>query len=274
MPARATQPLKPYREFCEMRIEHQIGPHSVKANPANDQAQREIEQGDTDPIGLANLGLNRRNYALNLINLIILFLTLFAVVLYTAATYQANKIATTGFEVSARPWISLTATPISPLTFDKQGAHITLHFVLRNRGKSAATGVSIWGFFVFPVNSFGALKTQEDWCAGRRKAVESIKRYAKVGVPLFPEDTPYTQDISFILNESDIQATQEAFSKGSEPKVTFILPQIVGCVIYNFGDAAYDTDFRYQFYGNIDGARAVPIADLGFMASEIGNEAH
>jgi hypothetical protein len=142
--ARKTQPLKPYCEFCEIGVSHQIGPHHAKANPASDQAQREREQGDTDPIGLANLGLNRRSFNINIVNGVILFFTFLAIVAYTELTREETSDTRKAFVATQRAWIGIDDVKIVPTYFgnvapDDVQSQITL--VLRNFGNSLATNI-------------------------------------------------------------------------------------------------------------------------------------
>jgi hypothetical protein len=143
---------------------------------------------------------------------------------------------------------------------------------LENWGKSPANGVGIWGFFVSPSNTDDALKTQESWCAGRRKAVENLLHYTKLGYSLFPTGKHETT-IGFQLNQAEIINAEIAYTKMGGEKANFILPQIVGCVIYNYGEHTFDTDFRYEL-GIAYPPATVELPDLRFETSSIGNEAH
>jgi type II secretory pathway pseudopilin PulG len=198
---------------------------------------------------------------------------------------SAAQTAQKQLELSERPWLKVTATPTSDLTFDegaKTGAHLTLQFQLLNRGKSPAAGVMIMGEFVCPPNSFDALRFQENECAGRRQAVTGQNtHYTRLGYPIFPGDPPFIENVTFQLNQSDIDATQKWFSHLGKVDVKFIEPQIVGCVVYNFGNLGYDTDFRYEIFRRspqhpimIVPQPVIALDELIFQLSEIGNEAH
>jgi hypothetical protein len=200
-----------------------------------------------------------------------------------AASTQA-RTAQQEFELSERPWLKVTAAPISSLIFDKDGAHLTVQFQLSNHGKSPASGVWIQGQFICPQNSFDALIVQKTECTGRSNAQSGPSgNYTRLGYPIFPDDPPFIQNMSFQLNRSDIEATEKAFSNLSGHPTQLIAPQIVGCVVYNLGGLAYDTDFRYEIFGfhanqpNADfmvTLQTIPLNEFTFSTSIIGNEAH
>lgn len=61
----------------------------------------------------------------------------------TAATRAANTAARQ-LELTERPWVFVKgAKVVSPLTFDKDGAHVTFEVVVRNSGLSPAVNVEI-----------------------------------------------------------------------------------------------------------------------------------
>jgi hypothetical protein len=141
---RPTQPFRPYCDFCEIGLRHSIGPHHERANPANDQAQREREQGYTDPIAFAQLGLNRRSVGINVVNGLVLFLTFLAIVIYTELMREGNNLS--------RHLIALNEGAQLNCDWAPGGEDRTPYVNCNNLGKTTATDVS--GHVTITVQSF------------------------------------------------------------------------------------------------------------------------
>jgi len=144
-----------------MGIEHPIGPHNTHANPANDQAQREREQGDTDPIGYANLLLSRETYRLNRVGGFVVFLTFLAVVAYTEFTREGNDLTRQSIEASERPYVSLGNRDGKIAEFMPGDAVIKMYFF--NSGQGPALD-----FIAFTMPEKGHL---------RSSAIPHLERY-------------------------------------------------------------------------------------------------
>jgi len=197
-----------------------------------------------------------------------------------AAAAREADIAQKNLEASERPWIEVIATPITPLTFDKAGGHITVKIQLINHGKSPAVNV-------FPEND--KISGDPLWTLDyQTKCAEIREKKAPppglgIGVTVFP-NTPYIDKAVYQLNEADILATEKKMSAISGFPCTTIEPQIFGCYVYGFGGRFYSTDFRYEMFvlapDNPKVAReikpegTVPLSKLVFRTSLVGNNAY
>jgi hypothetical protein len=196
-----------------------------------------------------------------------------------AALSEANT-AQQNLEASERPWIEVIATPITPLTFDKAGGHITLKVQLINHGKSPAVNVFAEND-KFSGDPFWTLDYQKKCAQIREK--KAPPPGLGIGVTVFP-NTPHIDKAVYQLNEADILATEKKMSAVTGSPWTTIEPQIFGCYVYSFGDRFYSTDFRYEMFvpapdnpkvmRTIKPEGTVPLSKLVFRTSLVGNNAY
>ncbi|HYL74715.1 MAG TPA: hypothetical protein VEU96_10955 [Bryobacteraceae bacterium] len=93
-------------------------------------------------------------------------------VIYTAVTIflwcearTANKISRSSLAATQRPWVSIDAAIGGPFVFDENGAHVTIYFVLKNTGLSAATGVVFYPeLYILGPTKQMAFKERERLC--------------------------------------------------------------------------------------------------------------
>lgn len=104
------------------------------------------------------------------------------------------------FEVSQRPWLISSATIASPLEFDKEGAHLTVRYVVVNVGHTPATGVEIK-----PELFREGLKDANEIEARKGLCDEMDRHIGTFGTTVFPGQ-PLVQDYTISVPESQLQS--------------------------------------------------------------------
>lgn len=160
----------------------------------------------------------------------------------TAANKQAVSAATQAltaqreYELSERPWVYADVMLAKPLTYDVNGASITVRFILRNVGHSPAASTLI-NMAAYPQ---GAPSRASDPILEQKKLCDPMRLYPPDphagGFTLFPNQTPPTEDMTVTISRKEISDTQVAEIKRwrlAKP-LNFLAPIIVGCIDYRF----------------------------------------
>jgi hypothetical protein len=146
----------------------------------------------------------RNNTRLDWANFYVSFLTLLAVVAYTAITYCLLRDQRKEFESDNRPWISvIAASPITPLTFDERGGHLTIQLVLRNIGHLPAQFV--WAdaeFFTRGLDAGPFVMRHKEFCSELRKRNMSSDETS--GFTLFPQIEPVPRNVPLIMKPEEV----------------------------------------------------------------------
>src|ERR1700722_16568476 len=234
------QEQKPASEREEPTENHQAGRPTSQTTDI--QKDSEDDHRDRDQEGFQGRQL-RIATGLNIITLVAGLVALWGLYILKGTldtTKQAVKVAQENLEVSERPWIEVIATPITPLTFDNAGGHITVEFRLKNYGKSPATYVFAVTKFMSTWNPFDALDYQQKQCAQiRATETKKIPEGKEFGTTIFPNSIPRVDTAILQLDEADIVASEKTMSEITHFPSTTIEPQIVGCYVYRFGERLY-----------------------------------
>lgn len=158
----------------------------------------------------------------------------------TAANKQAIAAATqayTGqreFEMSERPWVYVDTALLKPLTYDVNGANITMRFILHNVGHSPATNTQI----NMVAYAEGAPNHASDPLVEQKKLCDPMRSYPpsahEGGFTLFPAQISAVEDMTVTISRREISDTQLAQMNRSRLKkpIDFLSPIIVGCIDY------------------------------------------
>jgi hypothetical protein len=159
------------------------------------------------------------------------------------ATIQANAAKSAAdtskqeMELSQRPWLIVKAAVAGPLTYDRDGGHITLHYAIVNVGHSPATAVNIWPEF-YIANGKKPLALVEQ----RRLCTQQVPTGTRIGETIFPGSSPFEVNELFSMSRSDIDDSLRYFGG------KFFVASIVDCVTYHasFGKQAYYVGSSYE----------------------------
>jgi hypothetical protein len=190
---------------------------------------------------------------LNIITLITAIAGLFGLyILY--GTLELTQIQTgtaqQELELSKRPWVFADIMLAKDLTYNVNGANITLRFVLHNIGNSpaAATWVNLVAFDMMFEGKSSPIDEQ-------RKLCDPMRTYKPdphaVGFTIFPGQI-IQQDISTSISGKEINEVNAAILRLiKKPISNFrsrLYPMIVGCIDYQFEFAPghHQTPFMYQ----------------------------
>ncbi|WP_263356130.1 hypothetical protein [Acidicapsa ligni] len=153
------------------------------------------------------------------------------------AAKNAADTSQKAMELSERPWLIVSATIASALTYDKEGAHITLHYSIANIGHSPAVEVQISPEF------YVANGKKRDAILERRRLCKELETHSALGETIYPGQV-FEQNWSFSAAQIDIDNSAAYF--GNE----FFVAQIVDCVGYraNFSQQPYSVGSSYGLY--------------------------
>ncbi len=199
--------------------------------------------------------------------------TLVAIVIYTIIAYRqwtAMRIATEAATKSAdvaqktlvatqRPWVSVRLSLGGEVKFDQRGVSTPIVLRMKNVGNSPAIGIWI---DAEPVLSFGM---EGEVINKQRSILANLRKTHQPGAPgyghmLFPGED-FVDNISFQISREKIKEYQTRMAKsyghdfGKPPpsdlnSVFPILPDIVGCVFYEFSfdESVHKTGFIAELY--------------------------
>jgi len=154
-----------------------------------------------------------------------------------AAAKAAESAANTAreeMELSQRPWLVVKATIASPLTYDKEGGHIMLHYAIVNVGHNPAIGVNIWPEF------YVANGKKADPIIERRRLCKELEA-RQSGETIYPGQ-PFEINEQFSMSRADIDESTRAFG------YAILLTSVVDCVNYhsNFSNQPYSVGDSYD----------------------------
>lgn len=178
-----------------------------------------------------------------------------------AAATQA-AIAQQEFELSERPWVSVEPAQISDLTFDGNGAHFSVVFVIKNIGHSPAAHSRLEAQLIIPEAANFVrepLQHQKELCDKLRSSKDGLEFNTST---LFPDITrPIKADLS--VNAIELQKGVDDLQKEQNVKTRPFLMNllVVGCVDYQFEfqKGNHQTGFIYSL------RRIDPTTNVGFV---------
>jgi hypothetical protein len=160
------------------------------------------------------------------------------------ATQNSTQAIARQLELSQRPWVSINATVVSPLTYDSEGAaEVTLKLAIRNVGSTPAKGLS-----VEPKMFIAALGEQDPLMVRSRVCEENRTRGLGKDGTLFPT-AELTKSLTFRTDAKEI--LKESNRTGS------FSPAFVICASYRstFDDRSRYTTGIIYYLRRIDPAR-------------------
>lgn len=173
------------------------------------------------------------------------------------AAKAGNLLNRDSFVAEQRPWVSFgPINLISGISYDANGATLTIRFVVKNTGRTPAAGMWINALIS------GTMMGNPTERAANFIAENKARQRVSWGHMLFPDDT-FVQDITMTINADEIDVINNS-------EVKFLRPQILACIIYyfTFDPGIHLTCIDLEIYkkpGNIviqsDG-NPVPIEDL------------
>lgn len=148
------------------------------------------------------------------------------------------------FLASHRPWVGVEFGIREGLKFGPDGTHVKLTFKTKNHGTSPAVGVNIDpAVYVMSLSHADFISEQSKICA-RSQSLPPGQSIA--GDILFPSEEHITNiDIPIPRSEIERALSDYAVPRKDSPKMTAILPVIMGCVRYRFtfNDSVHRTPF-------------------------------
>ena len=156
-------------------------------------------------------------------------------VIQAEAAQSAAKTARRSLEISHRPWLVVKATVASPLTYDAQGANITIHYSIANIGNSPAIGIWVWPeFYILNGTKPAGMIERERICK------ELVARTTKFGQIVYPGQ--------WIESNHEIHVSRADLDDSVRYFHDFFDSEIVDCIAYhaNFSQEAYYTANSYS----------------------------
>jgi hypothetical protein len=192
----------------------------------------------------------------------------------------ANDQSLEVFRATERPWVSIGPNIVGPLVFiPSDGVQIQLQFRSHNWGHSPATHVDISGALTTPdaLDFFGAFPNERQMCEAMRKNRTVAAETRILGNTIFPTDESESITETWMMTGDQIIKALKL--KGFPNKtIKVVFPEIAGCVLYQFGDTPYMTEFRYRLSrkdgSGIEPTGSVPPSDLKMTKAELGNDAY
>lgn len=137
-----------------------------------------------------------------------------------------------------RPWLSVDIVPNGDLTFEDNNVNVRTRFIIRNTGRSAATGATISASVIAPKLGGDIYKE----VAERQKDICSNAGTDILPRTVFPGDG-FTADWTFSVGRNELEKTGIEGTK-------IIGLFIIGCVNYRFADqpTRYQTGFVREIH--------------------------
>jgi hypothetical protein len=126
-----------------------------------------------------------------------------------------------------RPWIDISVTVSSVLTYDNSGVHVGFSFMPKNIGKSPAQNIWIGASLKPLLMADDATEIQKGICGGANYVNNPIPRYL-----LFP-DKEYIQPYGLQMSAADANSHLSKFELSQGP-IDPIPITLVGCVDYTY----------------------------------------
>lgn len=149
-------------------------------------------------------------------------------------------------EVSERPWLSVDPIRFSNLSFDKNGGHFAVKFLITNVGHSPATHVQLEVKLIATTfNESGVFKEpaaeQKRLCDDARTPKRELSDF--LAFVLFPEQKT-TRDVGMSISPADITHAESLLQGAVRPSIFLT---VAGCVDYQFAFEAghHQTGFLY-----------------------------
>jgi hypothetical protein len=159
--------------------------------------------------------------------------------------YLSFEDARTATELSQRPWVSIDPIQLTDLIFDRNGAHVSVAFTLKNSGHSPAAHTFLEAE-LFPLQGenfvFSALDRQQHICGPLRARADN-DRAEFATFTLFP-DVAIPKSIGLSVGMDQINQAER--HDGGKPFLMELL--ILGCVDYRFEfeKGHHQTGFMYS----------------------------
>lgn len=217
---------------------------------ANDKPSEDLwHRTLTDPIALYTLLLAIFTAVLSGVAVAQIFLLLRGDKTARIAALAAKEAADTGnknFVAEHRPWLNVQIGFISPLTFDGDGARLTIEYAIENLGRTPALDIHVSAKMLAPTIQDQNVSDiadpggpAEEWKTPlgerMRKFADSASQFSIMGVtfkpPLFPRGPRAEGNYGLALSNSEIQA-----AVADDPHGQFY-PRIIVAVAYR---AAFD----------------------------------
>jgi type II secretory pathway pseudopilin PulG len=175
--------------------------------------------------------------------------------LQTSAAQESVEVLRDQLAVTDRAWIKVEATPVAPLSFDKNGrGNLSVAFVMKNVGHSVASNV----YLRERVDAIGvtddpniAIRKQREFCGGKSSTDKNAAK-SELSFAIFPNDSA-NEPRTMVLDTKNV--------KDETPKGVHltlgkpVLPFVVGCVNYEYGGSpkAHQTGFIFGVYAGNKG---------------------
>jgi hypothetical protein len=154
------------------------------------------------------------------------------------AAKKAAQIAASQMEITDRPWITIDASIISPLTYDGKAARVAFSFAPKNIGHSPAQNVLIMPELVPAFMGDDVREEQKRICDGAAQMNSAFPKYV-----LFPEE-PFQEPFRLDLPTEVINSRWSEIQPRSM-KIPDLIPIVLlGCVDYT-----YETSPRHHQTG-------------------------
>ena len=143
-------------------------------------------------------------------------------------------------ELEHRPWVAISPTIVTPLTFNREGLRITVRFLLKNVGNSPALKTIVSARLE---STWDRTEILAKWKAVCTKLAEDSATSLPnlIGMSLFPGEY-FQYDMTFTMTPQGIAASLD-------PKANqFLNLTIMGCADYqfSFADGHHQTRFLYD----------------------------
>ncbi len=141
------------------------------------------------------------------------------------AGIDANKLTGEMLTAEQRPWVKFAAIElVSGLTYDINGASITIRFTLKNIGRTPAADTWVNVFF-YSIGPHSKSPREEQL----RLISEAKARPASgnIGSILFPGD-PLIEEITMTIGKDEIEKIN------SQETHKFLIPTVIACIQYRF----------------------------------------
>src|ERR1017187_1808446 len=149
------------------------------------------------------------------------------------------------FVHSQRPWISVRTALASPLTYDENGAQITLKIEVKNVGQMPAMGV-----FIFPAIYIDSVPGKLSPPAERARMCEQMRKIRQIGQAIFPGE-PAVYHMAISAPVSDVEAGCATIFKDKAAEARMFGAKIIVVVGYGTAldkDASYHTAAIYDLH--------------------------
>jgi hypothetical protein len=146
-----------------------------------------------------------------------------------AAHARAATANLAAFIHSQRPWLSLKTALDSPLTYDKDGAHITVKIQVENVGQMPAMGM-----FTLPAIYIDSVPGKLSPPAERTRMCDQIRKIRQIGQAIFPGE-PAVYRFTVNAPASDVEAGCAAIFKNKAAEARMFAAKII--VVVGYGTA-------------------------------------